>query len=704
MIHALLLAATLTRTVIASAPSFYDLTTHAAAPLKTDAQFSYDAKNLYVTFTADQHDTPIVAQQTSDNVGFGLDDFVGVGIDTSGNASLVYFFYVTPHGIRYQQSSENVLYRPSWNASAQVRNGNWTATMVIPRSALHAPHGQSVAQWRINFVRNVSALNEHYTWAYDPLMLDGAIGTKWPAYGDAIYWPAVHAPAAALTAAAAPRRTRLELYGLESGGRDRTMFQQSDGAFAHTPVRMTGVDLSYAITPTIHFAGTLNPDFSNVDADQQTITPQEFRRSLVEYRPFFAEGASFFDPEDAPVGYFLGFRNQLFYSPAIGRFDRGFKVEGTHGEGSFGVMSFRGYDQTGQDTFDDQVYAYKFADTQKRFEYWADGVFTNHGQAGSDRTVEGGFYHRNVNSGALITADYAQEFVPGRRAQYSFNEMSGVMKSNYWALASYEDISPQYAPLDGYTLEGDLHGPNVYVKFFGSNSSVRNWRIGLFADKLLDGSGNVHELDNYLGLYATFKNGWSIDDVGPSVGLLRSYATAMPANGCSDPNLPRSYYTGYPSYICGRTDRYDVLGGGFGYKEGTPNPLTFYLTEGPYGPNFFHLYEVSHTRTFGHVTVSFDYNGVVQRSFATGVLDSQWLRRLSIGTSIWRNTTLSASLRAINGRGGFANPGVNLSAALDSRFPDGDELYLNFGSPSADVTLNRTILKFVHRFGSQPGT
>lgn len=702
MIHALILATTLTRTAMASAQTFYDLTTRTTAPLKTDARISYDDKNLYVTFTADQRGTPIVAQQTTDDVGFGLDDFVGVGIDTSDNASLVYFFYVTPRGTRYQQSSENALYRPAWTASAHVGKGGWTATMAIPRSALHAPHGHAAGKWRINLVRNLAALNEHYTWAYDSSMLDGAIGAAWPAYGNAIYWPNVHAPSAA-TAPVAMRRTRLELYGLESAGRGRTMFQQSDGAFMRTPVRMTGLDLSYAITPTIHFAGTLNPDFSNVDADQQTITPQEFRRNLTEYRPFFAEGASFFDPEDVPVGYFLSLRNQLFYSPTIGRFDRGLKIEGTHGSGSFGVMSFRGYDQAGQNVFDDRVFSYKFADPQKRLEYWADGVFANHGQAGSDRTVEGGFYHRNAISGAILTANYAGQYVPGAR-RHSFNGMAGVMKSHYWALVSYEDLSPQYGPLDGYTAESDLRGPNAYLKIFGSNSAVRNWRVGVFADRLLDASGAVHELDNYVALYATFKNGWSIDNVGPSVGLLRSYATAVPPNGCSDPKLPRSYYTGYPSYFCGRTDRYNVFGGGFGYKEGTPNPLTFYIAEGPYGPNFLHVYDVSHTRTLGHLTVSFDYNGVLQRSLGGDVLDSQWLRRISVGTAVWRGATLSASLRDISGRGGFANPGADLSAALDARFPDGDELYLNFGSPSADVTLDRTILKFVHRFGSQPGT
>jgi hypothetical protein len=64
---------------------------------------------------------------------------------------------------------------------------------------------------------------------------------------------------------------------------------------------------------------------------------------------------------------------------------------------------------------------------------------------------------------------------------------------------------------------------------------------------------------------------------------------------------------------------------------------------------------------------------------------------------------LTLSLRAINGRGGFAMPGVNIAAAFHLQTDTGD-LYVNFGSPSAVTTLDRMIVKYVFRIGAQSGT
>ncbi len=75
----------------------------------------------------------------------------------------------------------------------------------------------------------------------------------------------------------------------------------------------------------------------------------------------------------------------------------------------------------------------------------------------------------------------------------------------------------------------------------------------------------------------------------------------------------------------------------------------------------------------------------------------------AIGTRIEDEFLRQLSLRSFNGRGGFATPGLNLAAAFHARTKNGD-LYLNFGSPSADATLNRMILKYVFRIGADAGT
>src|SRR5579883_257826 len=84
-----------------------DLTTRGPAPHETQAYFLYDDKALYVAFRVEQRELPITATQTVQDLGFGVDDFVGVGIDTSGSGSTAYYFETTPLGTRYDLANEN---------------------------------------------------------------------------------------------------------------------------------------------------------------------------------------------------------------------------------------------------------------------------------------------------------------------------------------------------------------------------------------------------------------------------------------------------------------------------------------------------------------------------------------------------------------------------------------------------------------------
>ena len=62
-----------------------NVTTRSPARLATTAYLLYDDKNLYVGFQAEQTGIPIVANQTTNDVGFGSDDFVGIGIMSDGD-------------------------------------------------------------------------------------------------------------------------------------------------------------------------------------------------------------------------------------------------------------------------------------------------------------------------------------------------------------------------------------------------------------------------------------------------------------------------------------------------------------------------------------------------------------------------------------------------------------------------------------------
>ena len=95
-----------------------------------------------------------------------------------------------------------------------------------------------------------------------------------------------------------------------------------------------GADLSVPITPTASFYSTFHPDYSNVELDQQTISPTVYQRYYSEVRPFFTQAANFYNQFNCDVCQNI----QALYTPAIPTPAQGYAVEGK--QGPFGFATF----------------------------------------------------------------------------------------------------------------------------------------------------------------------------------------------------------------------------------------------------------------------------------------------------------------------------------------------------------------------------
>jgi hypothetical protein len=577
--------------------------------------------------------------------------------------------------------------------------------MILPLDSmrLRAGHNQT---WRVDFYRNLAATGDHYTWSYDGVMQDSPSG-NWPDFNNVRFWASATSLALTTTSSFRPK-PRAEVYALQSIGLDRELFQQANGTFAAEPVRPVGVDVSYPITPTINFVGTANPDFSNVETDQQTIAPQEFRRQLVEYRPFFAQGAGFMNPNPSGFSNFIGPQNAVFYSPSIGPFDMGAKAEGTFGDQSFGLMSFRGFNVENGDTFNDQVFGYHHLLQDNTFQWWADGVLGHHSVLGHDSTLEAGFKGRNLKNGFVYSFNTDVEkatdnWLPTGFAQNT-NAFVDVHKANYEWLFGYVDTSPFYNPIDGFTTNSDIRGFQGFLNFNGSTKTFKNWNLSINGDRLFDRSGFVHEADSGIFFNATFKNKISINGLGPTLSTLRQYD--IPAGpGCTGPIVGTSQYTGAPCYLNGQYVQFNLMGVPIGYGDGGPTPIDVSANWGRFGGNYLHYYTSQTSRPLGsRMTLGLEYDGTYESPLAGGPLESQFLRRITLGIDTGSDSNLTLSLRGVNGLGGFiTQPGVNFAVAYHMRLRHGD-LYMNYGTPAANVTLDRFIVKFVIRAGADAGT
>ena len=709
------------------ASDWYDLTTKRPAPMQTTAYFAYDDKYLYAAFDAKQSGTPIVAQQTVDNAGMSTDDHVTLFFDTSGGSSRSYSFRVNPKGVHDETSSENARYAPQWTSVARILpNGDYIVVMQIPLAIVRAQASASQS-WRINFHRYVAAVGEDYTWSYDPTLTY---------VGSPSFWPTLDG--IAIPVAAARPRPHADIYALGSAGADGSVFQDGFNGFTHARQRNAGVDVTVPFTNTLAFVGTLNPDFSNVEQDQTTIAPQEFQRNYSEYRPFFAQGSSYINA--LPNVGINGPSDSLFYTPSIGAFNRGLKVEGTSGRSSVGLLNVVGTGLNPQTdfAFNDSAMGYRYGRADSSFTADFEAVSAHHfgvngcGVPGgcSDSSFGFGATANNPHNGGFTAVRIAQErgsFIDKPSQANSLMLTEGFQTAALSGGLLYKDVGPEYAPVDGFTLLNDARGFQGFLSYNGNGtgrSIVKSYNIGGVFDRFLDRAGQVHEADLSGGPNIVFKNLFSLSLGGGTSTLGQWYA---PSGSPRVPDVP----VGYAQYVdpslraYHKSEFYNQQYVAVGYKDGTPTPTDLFYSVGPFAGSFLQQFSATTSQKFGHGVygLSLEYDGNVVRALpGEAVLfngydyqkyyaghpvlaDSQWLRRVSLTRAFGKNGSLAVGLRSINGYGGFAGrPGTNLALSFHERFHNSDEMYLDYGTPAASRTLNRFILKYIFHAGGGSGT
>ena len=658
-----------------TANGFVNFTVLRPAAHDTVAYLLYDDRNLYVAFRCAQAGVPIVATQTVDHAGVSSDDHVTLWLDTSGNGSRTYSFSANPRGVSSETSSENTRYAPTWRTASAISGGDYTVVMEIPFSVLRA-QGSGLQTWRINFERYIANTNEDYTWAFEPAQTSVSTWQYWPQLTGIVIGKSATRP-----------KPYADAYALGSFGADHNIFPNGyvDGAPFFEPVntRNVGIDATYPFTNTLAFVGTLNPDFSNVEEDQATISPTEFAKVYTEYRPFFAQGSQYINAVPQ-VGLF-GTSNQIFYTPSIGIFNRGLKIEGTAGQNAIGVLNVVG------PGFNDNAYGYAYVRPDNTFSLSTQGVLVN--QDGiDDNTFAFGATQNNPHSGQftdVLAATESGTLVTQAGTSQAFTLNEGLRNQHWLVQGIYNNLGPEYNPLAGYTAINDIKGPGAIAEYMGvgsAQSTIQSYSFSVFADRYFDRSGNVRQADTNAFYSLNFKDLISV-------------------SGYFGPSELRSYEQGFPVYTGGVTDSYNRRSIALGYKNNTSSPIDVSYTWGPFAGYYVQQPASSISRVYGAYGITLEYDGNIERMAAGApIFNSQWLRRLSLSRSFGRNASLAINFRSISGTGGFSEPGTNLALLYEQRFVNADMLYLEYGTPSAPATLHRFIVKYVFHMGGATGT
>lgn len=425
----------------AAAELKWNLQGHKAAADPTTAYIESDGKFLYVAFQAKQTARVIATQHTND-AGEGADDEVSVDLWPGGTNGFFYQFSANPIGTHYQSSSENSGYRPRWSSAGTTTADGYVVTMKIPLAALH---GASSRQWLVQFSRRIEATGDIEVWSYDPNETDPT---------SSVY----AAPMTGIRAAAAAPKPRVELYNLGS-----LASRVAGGSTART-----GFDFSLPVTATSSLYGTVHPDYSNVEKDQQSISPTAFRRYYSEVRPFFTQGVAAYDNFDCDMCN--GISN--LYTPAIPTPRRGYAVEGKQGPITYGAFDAIGDDRS------DSAQAVTFRNAARTFGLSVQRVSVN-APGFSDDALQLG---ATLNDGKHIFSyfnygdDKGTNVPDGRLGQY-YDFGSGWFSPTTAFGFAYRKEGEYYNPADGFVWHPDTAGWGGFFShawLYGTGAPIRS--------------------------------------------------------------------------------------------------------------------------------------------------------------------------------------------------------------------------------------
>lgn len=294
-----------------SAPEFTDFTQHdpddtKPATLPTSVRIVFDDQAIYFGLKMTDTHPPTALLVRRDN--FTQSDFLAINIDPqldrlSGNCFAVYPTNVQFDTVLYNDIGEDNSWDGVWQSATQIVPDGWIAEVRVPYSQLRFPD-RDVHVWGLNITRRTLRLNETVRIVNTPKGQTGFVSH----FADIVGIEGIRRgrplEVVPYTVARSDLRTRFE------GPVDRTD-TRADG----------GLDLKYALTPTLTLTGTINPDFGQVEVDPAVVNLGQYETFYPEKRPFFTEGVSIFQFGDSPAPARFGFMfaPDPFYSRRIGR-------------------------------------------------------------------------------------------------------------------------------------------------------------------------------------------------------------------------------------------------------------------------------------------------------------------------------------------------------------------------------------------------
>lgn len=288
------------------------------AKFDTEVLFKADQQNLYIGIVAHDPQPSLILATYSQRDKIWADDYVNLYFDVTGKRNKAYSLSVSPLGLQGDmiESSKGFSdfgWNGIWESVGQINETGYVVELKIPFSNFSLNTDTDHITWNINAERIVQRNNPittSFTKAdrttdctecrYQGLTFDGKILKKSPMEGEIFY---------------AYTENEYKNYPY-------------DEKFIREKNHSIGVNGKIRITDHTTLFGTLNPDFSSVEADEfQFNINKRFAITYNENRPFFIKQSDFFS-----------FPETIIHTRNIVNPDAAIKVINEYDEHSFGLL------------------------------------------------------------------------------------------------------------------------------------------------------------------------------------------------------------------------------------------------------------------------------------------------------------------------------------------------------------------------------
>jgi len=465
-----------------------------------------DSKHLYFAWECRFDEPTRVRAYLAQREDINRDDQVGVYLDPFGDGRRAYVFYINALGIQQDilLTVKHMGWNPAWDAvyssAGRIVDDGFDVEIAIPFRSIRFP-ADTDSPWKILLTRKFAKRDEKGSHPDIRRERGHLIQQLAPLIG------------------VQPGRSGIGLEFLPTVvGRTGQSREEPDDPLAWTKPTFPGtvdpsVGIKWQVTPSLTFDATVNPDFSQIEADPDQIDHNlRFALFLPERRPFFLEGRELYD------------RGQLYTRSVVDPI-YGVKLSGKRQKLSVAILqaldeapapSFVSERETpgfGEEDVEDALafvtYAGMKYDIGERGELgllWSDKELIKDGQHHSDHHVVKGSIHLTPNRFSDFHAGVAWSEtgrVGGDRLRGPAVSMGAHRNSGVFGIGGGLDVvDPQFRKENAFLGRTDTASLWAYTwrLFEPSRGPVKWLKISAFLSHLADGlrtqlrpAGSGHE-------------------------------------------------------------------------------------------------------------------------------------------------------------------------------------------------------------------